>query len=115
MMVQTKLRKDVAHGSTGHREIVDLAFKVTAMEHMGLAESPLMLDEFGSSLDEVHRVQSMQVIKNLMEQKPFTQLFMVSHYEASYGSLTQAEICVLCAANITIPPSMTYNKHVVFA
>ena len=117
LMVQNKdgMRKDIAEGSTGHREIIDLAFKVCAMEHLGLAEYPLFLDEFGTGLDEVHRVQSMQAIKNLMEQKPFTQLFMVSHYEASYGSLTQAEICVLCAANITIPPSMSYNKHVVIA
>ena len=107
--------RDVSEGSTGHKEIIDIAFKVTAMEYLGLGEFPLLLDEFGPGFDEVHRNQAMQAVKNLMEQKSFTQLFMVSHYEASYGSLTQAEICVLCPANITIPSSMAYNKHVTIA
>lgn len=117
LMVQTKekVRKDVSKGSTAQKEIVDVVFRVVAMEYLGMSEWPLFLDEFAASFDEVHRNTAMQVIKNLMEQKPFTQLFMVSHYEASYGALTHAEVCVLCPANITIPPSLTYNKHVVIS
>lgn len=115
MMVQSKdnVVRDVNEGSTGMQEIVNLAFKVTAMKYLGLAEAPLYLDEFGASFDKAHRFQATAVIKSLMDQRPFTQLFLVSHYEASYGALTNAQICVLCPTNITVPLEHKYNQHVV--
>jgi energy-coupling factor transporter ATP-binding protein EcfA2 len=103
---------DVKDGSSGQREIVNLAFKVTAMMYLGLQETPLLLDEFGASFDETHRESAMHAIKSLMDQKPFTQLFMVSHYESTYGAFTNAEICVLCPNNITVPHESKYNQHV---
>lgn len=113
LMVKTKtnVAPDIKQGSTGMREIVDLAFKVVAMRYLDLAESPLYLDEFASSLDEEHRSSGIITIKNLMDQQPFTQLFMVSHYLSSYGSFTNAQVCVLDASNITVPDK--YNQHVV--
>lgn len=117
MMVQNKgnIVSDVKFGSSGMREIIDLAFKVVAMRYLDLSESPLYLDEFGASFDEAHRGSATAVIKNLMDQQPFTQLFMVSHYESSYGAFTNAEICVLCPNNITVPVQAKYNQHVVIA
>jgi hypothetical protein len=114
LMVQTKTNvvPDVKLGSTGMREIVDLAFKVIAMRYLGLSESPLYLDEFGHSFDEAHRNSAMSTIKALMEQQPFTQLFMVSHYQSSYGAFTSAQICVLCTNNITVPVKTAFNQHV---
>ncbi len=114
IMVQSKtgMRGDVSEGSTGIREIIDVAFKITAMEYLGMEDFPLMLDEFGTSLDEAHRKSSGVAIKQLMEIKSFSQLFMVSHYHEQYGSLQNPEVCVLCATNITIPKSMVINKHV---
>lgn len=115
IMVKNKegMRADVAEGSAGHKEIFDVVFKITAMEYLGLSEAPLFLDEFGVALDETHRVQAGQAVKQLMEQKQFTQMFMVSHYHQQYGSLTNAEVCVLCDTNITVPEK--YNQHVVIA
>lgn len=114
VMVNTRksIRSDVSEGSTGIREIIDVAFKIVAMEYLGMEDWPLMLDEFGSSLDEEHRKSSGQAIKQLMEIKSFPQLFMVSHYHEQYGSLNNPEVCVLCFTNITIPKSMVVNKHV---
>lgn len=111
MMVQShsNIVPDVARGSSGQKEIVDLAFKVVSMRYMGLSESPLFLDEFGASFDEAHRNSAMAVVKALMEQQSFTQLFMVSHYEGNHGALTNAEVLVLCGANITVPTK--YNQH----
>jgi hypothetical protein len=117
MKVQSKdnIVTDVSKGSTGMKEIVDLAFKVTAMMYLGLGESPLYLDEFGASFDEAHRSAASHVIKALMDQKPFTQLFMVSHYESTHGAFTNAEICVLDKRNITVPDGTKYNNHVVIS
>lgn len=114
MMVQTKdnIVPDVSKGSSGMQEIVNLAFKVVAMKFLGLSESPLYLDEFGATFDVAHRNAAMHTIKALMEQQSFSQLFMVSHYESTYGSMTNAEICVLCSTNITVPGGAKYNQHV---
>lgn len=115
MIVQNtgKPVEDISKGSAGMQEIIDLAFKVTAMNYLGLSDHPLILDEPGQTFDETHRISFMHAIKNLMEQKPFSQLFMISHYAQSYGALTQAEICVICPNNITIPKTLKYNQHVI--
>jgi hypothetical protein len=103
---------DVSKGSSAMQEIVDLAFKITAIKYLGLEDSPLLIDEFGKTFDKEHRVAAAHGIKQLIELRSFTQLFTISHYEATYGSLTNAEICVLCSNNISIPTNAVYNEHV---
>jgi len=114
LMVQSKSNvvDDVSLGSDGMLEIIDLAFRVTAMRYLDLAESPLYLDEFGRSFDEAHRSHATGVVKALIEQSSFTQLFMVSHYMATHGAFTNAEICVICPKNISLPEATKYNQHV---
>lgn len=104
---------DVSKGSEGIMEIVNLAFKISAIEYLHLSHAPIILDEFGKTLDAAHRVAATHVIKSLMEQHNHTQLFMVSHFFESYGSFNTAEICVLDESNIVIPEGTIYNKHVV--
>lgn len=103
---------DVSEGSSGMQEIINLAFMVLAMRFSGLGDSALLLDEFGKTLDKEHRLAASTVIKSLMDTQPFSQLFMISHYEESYGAFTNAEVCVLCPNNITIPAKLQYNQHV---
>lgn len=105
---------DVSNGSSGIMEVVDLAFRVSAMNHLGLDHTPIVLDEFGITFDEKHQVEAANTVRRLLERNTFSQIFMVSHYSASYGTLNNAQICVLSPDNITIPESMRYNKHVVF-
>jgi DNA repair exonuclease SbcCD ATPase subunit len=101
---------DVSRGSSGMQEIVDLGFKVIALKYLHLENGALMLDEFGKTLDLEHRTAAVMAIKTLMDTKPFTQLFMISHYESHYGAFSNAEVCVLDARNIAVPK--TYNTHV---
>jgi energy-coupling factor transporter ATP-binding protein EcfA2 len=103
---------DIKEGSTGIVEVIDLAFRIAAMQCLGLGNSPLFLDEFGAHFDKHHQSTVTQVISNIMEERQFPQLFMVSHYDASYGAFTNAEICVLHPGNITIPAEAQYNQHV---
>lgn len=102
---------DVKLGSTGMKEIIDLAFKVVAMKYLGLGDSPIYLDEFSSSLDETHRTSSIFGLKQMMETYNFSQMFYVSHYAATYGCFNNSEVCVLDASNITVPS--IYNEHVI--
>lgn len=112
LMVQSRANMvdDVKNGSSGMQEVVDLAFKVTAMKHLHLSDAPITLDEFGASLDLEHRTAASACIKNLMDTQSFSQLYMISHYESGYGSFTNAQTCVLDARNITVPD--VYNQHV---
>lgn len=102
---------DVAKGSDGMKEIVDLAFRIVAIQYLNLEDSALYLDEFSSTMDKQHRTEAVNLVKALVEQQTFTQVFLVSHYAGWYGALANAEICVLNETNILIPE--TYNKHVV--
>lgn len=101
---------DVAKGSAGMREIFNLAFKIVSMQYLGLDKAPLTMDEFGANLDMAHRQSAHYAIANLLTNSNFSQIFMVSHYESSYGSLKNSDITVLCPSNIGLPKDAVFNK-----
>lgn len=101
---------DVSRGSSGMQEIIDLAWKVISLKYSHLETGALLLDEFGKTLDLEHRTAAIMAIKSLLETKPFSQLFMISHYESHYGAFSNAQVCVLDARNIAVPK--VYNQHV---
>lgn len=103
---------DVSKGSEGIMEMVDLAFKMAAVRSLGLSDAPLFLDEFGKSLDDQHRFAATEEIRWMMENGNHPQLFMISHYSASYAAFSNSEICVIDDRNVTVPGNREYNKHV---
>lgn len=104
---------DVSKCSTAQQKVINLAYVVTAMKYLGLGDSPIYIDEFSAGLDDAHRTSSMYAIKTLMEQHPFTQMFLIDHYQSTYGAFTNAEICVINKENVVIPANAEYNKHVI--
>jgi hypothetical protein len=92
---------DVSEGSSGMLEMFNLVFMVTSLRCLKLLEIPLYLDEFGSKFDKAHRANSTYAIRTLMEELPFTQLFMISHYHSSYGSFANSQTTILCDKNIS--------------
>jgi ABC-type hemin transport system ATPase subunit len=102
---------DIREGSKGQQQVINLASQLTTMLYMGMTDYPLFLDEPGEGFDEQHRVHLMAFVKQLMSSDQHSQLFMVSHYAATHGSLTGAEVLVLNGLNVTVPGE--YNKHVV--
>jgi hypothetical protein len=113
MMVKEKenVVSDVSKGSTGQKEIINLSFRLTAMRYLRLQGYPLMLDEEGRALDPSHKAASVYLIKTLLEQQSFTQVFMISHDFSQYGALSNCEVCVLSDTNIVVPPNS--NEHVI--
>lgn len=108
----THYRDDVKDGSSGMREVINLAFRLVAMQKMGLHDYPLMLDEFGAFFDAEHKQRAPQAIKTIIEQLNFSQVFIISHHEMEYSSFNQSEICVLDKTNTVISSNMLYNNHV---
>jgi DNA repair exonuclease SbcCD ATPase subunit len=102
-------REDVSETSKGQKEMIDLAFLITAMSYLRMTDFPLVLDEMGSAFDAQHRVKLIELLKGLVDSRSFDQILMVSHDQHQYTSMA-AEICVLDPSNITVPAH--YNAHV---
>lgn len=103
---------DIADTSSGMKEIIDLAFRIVSMQYLGLSEFPIYLDEFGARLDAAHRDSVHYAITNLLTSADFSQIYMISHYEQSYGSLANTDVAVLCEQNIGLSKGTVFNKHV---
>lgn len=102
---------DIALGSSSQVDVVNFAFKLLVMKFLGLEDFPLYLDEFGSSFDEQHRENLIPFINRMIALGQVSQIFFISHFSATHGAFTQAEVCVIDPTNITVP--QVYNKHVV--
>lgn len=100
---------DIANCSSGMKEIINIAFVAIIMQYLGLREFPIFLDEFAVKMDEAHRKAAYQIIEQLTDILGISQVFVVSHYENSYGSLSNSDLTVLCDANISIPSHLSYN------
>lgn len=103
---------DILKCSSGMQEVIDLAFKIVSMSYLNLGHAPIFLDEFGKSMDSLHRSKAFDTITTLIANSNYSQIFMVSHYEQAYGALQNADLIVLDAANIVIPPGSNVNRVV---
>lgn len=103
---------DISLGSKSQVAIVNFAFKLIMMLYLELDDYPLYVDELSSSLDEQHRLNIVRFIKNHIETKRCSQMFMVSHDSTEAYAFTPNQVCVLDTANIVSLPEV-YNKHVV--
>jgi DNA repair exonuclease SbcCD ATPase subunit len=107
-----KPRPDVSKTSEGQKEIIDMAFLVTAMSYLGASKNALILDEIGSAFDEEHKDALTVLLKLLIEQKSFDQIFMVSHDKHQYNALN-AQLVTLCAPGAA--QVRGFNEHVTIA
>ncbi len=104
---------DISKGSSGMMEIINLAYKLTAVQYLGMQDHPLYLDEFGKPFDVTHKSTAINIIKTLVEQKTFPQVFLISHDFHQYGGLSNCDITLLNSLNVASPAGVTVNKHVV--
>lgn len=95
-------RDDLCQGSLGMEYIFDIAFKLTAMQSLGLKGYPIFLDEFGGNLDDAHKEASVHMIDTIMSGYDISQMFMVSHNVSSYGAFVNSETFVLCNKNLKV-------------
>lgn len=75
---------DVSNLSTSMRDIVDLAFRLVYIKYMDLNGIPLVLDEFGSSMDKEHATKAFDMVEDVLRNS-FEQIFLVSHFDTMYG------------------------------
>lgn len=94
---------DINLGSSAMGEIINLGFKITTMKYLNMLDYPIYLDEFGHSMDDLHRRQAFFMIDKSLGTAAFSQVFIVSHFSESYGSLSNTDITVLSEDNLMLP------------
>jgi prefoldin subunit 5 len=100
---KSPLREDVSEGSEAMLEVVNFAFRWVAQKLLGYGDWPLFMDEFSRNFDDAHRATATHFIRDLIEAREFSQVFLISHYESVYGALQNADLCVIDDGNIALP------------
>ncbi len=102
---------DVALGSGAQEDIVNFAFKLSVIAFKGMTDYPLYLDELAPTLDEKHRINITRYVHDYTDAHMCSQLFMISHYQPSYGAFSNADVCIMDSTNMLNIPHV-YNRHV---
>lgn len=111
--LESQVRKDICEGSSAMKEVINLAFKIAALKALKMNDWPLFLDEFGSTMDPVHKAATIELMNTIMEQDHFTQGFMISHDALQYGALSNTEVLVLSEENMMLDKNSVYNQNVI--
>ena len=101
---------DIELCSSGQQEIINLAIRIVALAFMRLDDGTLFLDEFGARMDAAHKASAFDMVSKLLINSNFKQIFMISHFEGIHNRGLEADITVLCPANIQLPPGVMVNK-----
>lgn len=83
---------DIAHVSSGMKEIVNLAMKITLFKLQRLEAYPIYLDELGARLDEVHRRRIADIIFKMLNSPTYSQIFLVTHLDLAYADFKDTEV-----------------------
>ena len=109
-IVGSEVISDVSQGSSSMKEVIDLAFKIVAYEFLDMLDMPLILDEFGRTMDETHRIRAYNFLEELAKDY-FSQVYVVSHFESMYARFVNTDIIILNKDNLTFDVG-EYNKVV---
>jgi len=72
---------DINKVSSGMKEIINLAFRITLYKLLQLKDSILYLDEFGVKLDKQHKQKILHFISNIIHNNIYEQVFLISHID----------------------------------
>ena len=96
--------KDIGDCSSGERDIINMSFRWVILQYLGKnCGMPLIMDEVGAALDELHRgrLSAWVAEQNRLDKIP--QCFLVSHSYKEYASHGMANIIALNTEGLTVP------------
>lgn len=101
---------DISKASAAMEEVINLGFKITAMQYLGMLDYPIYFDEFGHKMDDMHRRQAFEVINTLSMNDTFSQLFVISHFADCYSALSNTDTTIISKDNLMLDIS-NYNTR----
>lgn len=102
--------EDISLTSSSMQEIIDLSFKIISMHQLGISDYPLILDEFGRTMDTEHRLRAYNITDILTNS--FKQVYMVTHFSEAFGRFRNNDIIVISEDNLVLDDIAEYNKIV---
>ena len=102
---------DVSNCSLGQTGIIDFAFRCVALSYHG--NGPLIMDEVGTTFDEIKRGRFFNFVKELTQKKDARQLLLVSHYINQIGIFSNPNIVAMKHDGLSMPGEP--NKHSVIS
>lgn len=105
-----KPNKDIGLCSGGEREIINFAFRVVILRYLGpKCGVPLMMDEVGVALDELHRGRFYSWVEEQHRLDTLPMTFMISHNYAQFSRNLAANFIALNVEGLNVPANM--NQH----
>jgi chromosome segregation ATPase len=90
---------DINDTSESMREIINLAFRIVSLKYMGLLKYPLMIDEFGRSMDEVHLIKSYDLLESICLENDI-QMFIIAHIKSAYNRFKNSGMSIVSNLNL---------------
>lgn len=90
---------DINDTSESMREMINIAFRIVSLKYMGLSQFPLMIDEFGRSMDEIHLIKSYDLLERICDTQDI-QMFIIAHIKACYNRFRNAGISIVSDLNL---------------
>ena len=90
---------DISDTSESMREIISLAFRIVSLKYMNLLGCPLMIDEFGRSMDEVHLIKSYDLLESLSNEYDI-QMFIIAHIKSCYNRFKSSGMTIISDLNL---------------
>lgn len=90
---------DINDTSESMREIINIAFRLVSLRYMGLGKFPLMIDEFGRNMDEIHLIKSYDMLDGICDIND-VQMFIISHIKTCYNRFKNAGISIVSDLNL---------------
>lgn len=104
---------DINKASTAQKSVIDFAFKILLITYLKLEDYPLWLDELPVGFDEHHRIRLLNYVRDYVEERRCSQMFMISHNQEAHLTFHTADVLVINSANLLNKP-VDYNKNVIF-
>lgn len=106
-----KPNPDVTDCSAGERDIIDWCWRLVLLNYHPI-DYPLIMDEVGVNMDEIHRGRFFNYVQEYTQQKSHKQLFIVSHYISQYGIFDKPNIIALRYEGLTLPGEVNLDTVV---
>jgi ABC-type Mn2+/Zn2+ transport system ATPase subunit len=103
-------KREISDCSDGQNEIITLAINLALRINLGHLDLPIALDEAGRTMDDTHKEKLLYLLKQLLDDRIISQLFLVSHTAVIHEGFSDAETLVVREDNVFLPE--IYNKHV---
>lgn len=86
---------DISSISSGMKEIVNLAMKITLYKLLRLDNYPIYLDEYGVKLDQMHRSKITDIIFKMINSNVYSQIFLITHIDMAFSYFKDTEVLEL--------------------